>query len=167
MTATTNNQTFGYRSLIFRSVAVILAWIVFSAFFGILGFVFAFIISFYMNLDGIDTMRVTLDDELLYVTRYFSITKYECKFWLKDIEEAGIYLRVKAGKAKQPNGGKSGYIQSWYQLHVILKDGREQKVMLLGMLAFERNMLKKALEKKGIKPFEILYRLKEGGTLHP
>lgn len=162
-----HHHVFGYRSLVFRLVASLLACLVMSLFFGIIGFVFAFIMSIYLNLNALDTMKITLDDELLQVTRYVPLTRYDCKFWLRDIKEAGIYLKVKAGKAIYPDGGRSGTVQSWYVLHIILKDGSEQEVMLLGMLAFERNKLTQAIKEKDIPSFEIMYRLKQDGTLYP
>lgn len=159
--------TFGYRSLLFRLAITIIAYVIMLFLFGIPGFLLAFLMSIFLNLDAIDTMKITLDDKLLHVTRYVPLTQYDCKFWLKDIKEAGIYLKIKGGKSRRPDGGRSGSIQSWYQLHVILNDGSEQEIMLLGMLAFERKQLKEALEAKGIPSFEILYRMKDGGTLNP
>lgn len=160
-------QTFGYRSFQFRLVASIVAYIILSFFFGIIGFVFALSMSIFMNLDALDTMKITLDDELLHITRYIPLTQYDCKFWLKDIKEAGIYIKVKAGKTINADGGKSGNTQSWYQLHVVTNDGSEVEIMLLGMLPFEREKLKRALTAKGIPSFEVVYRMKEGGTLNP
>lgn len=113
-----------------------------------------------MNLDAIDMMKITLNDDLLHVKRYIKLSNYDCKFWLKDIKEAGVYLKIKSGKSKHPDGSRSSGSYSWHQLHIILKDGTEQEIKLLGMMPFERDMLKRALENKGIPAFEIVYRVK-------
>ena len=163
----TTIQTFGHRSLIYRLVATLVAYIVAIYFGGVIGFFFILFLSFYMNYEALDSMKIILTDDLLHITRYVPTTKYDCNFWLKDIAEAGIYLKKKFGKAKHPDGSVSSSGESWHQLHIILKDGSEHEVPLLGMKPFERDKLKKALEEKGIPSFEIAYRLKEGGTLHP
>lgn len=166
-----NRQTFGYRSIVFRVVVLLIFIILLTYFAGGTGFFIALLIGVYTNFDGIDTMKVTLDDDKLHVTRYVPLTEYDCTFWLKDIEEVGIYLRVKAGKTTIKGGlaagGKASTLMTWQQIHVILKDGREHKIMLLGMLGFERDRLKRALKQKGIKSFEIGYRIKDGHTLNP
>lgn len=153
-----HTQTFGHRSLLFKLVLTLIAWILAGWFLGLLGFLMAFITTLVMNMDAVDAMKVTLDDEILHVTRYIPLTKYDCKFYLKDIKEAGIYLKKKFGKSQRADGGKGGYTQTWYQLHIILHDGREQEVQLLSMEKFEREFLKQALKEKGIPHFEIAYR---------
>lgn len=163
----TKIQIFGYRSLIYRLVATLVAYIVAIYFGGVIGFFFILFLSFYMNYEALDSMKVILTNDLLHITRYVPTTKYDCKFWLKDIKEAGIYFKKKFGKSRHVDGSMWSRVESWPQLHIVLKDGSEHEVPLLGMKPFERNKLKKALREKDIPSFEIAYRLKEGGTLHP
>lgn len=120
-----------------------------------------------MNYEAIDSKRILINSDYIHVTRYIKLTEYDCKFWIKDIREAGVYEKKKFGKAKLVDGGKSSYVKSWHILHIILKDGSEQEVPLLGMVWFERHLLKNALIERGVPSFETSYRLKEGGTLRP
>lgn len=153
-------QTFGFRSYQYIIGIVLLLAVLALFFTGVGGFIFVLLIGTYMNLDAIDMMKITLDDELLHVTRYIPLTQYDCQFWLKDIKDVGVYLKVKAGKSRArflPFGTRNS-TSSWYIMHVVMKDGNEMEVPILGMAWFERKMLKKALAAKGIESFEVVYR---------
>lgn len=158
MSKNTADQTFGYRSYRSRLFVSLLAWIMAYLLLGIVGLLLAMPVTAFMNFDAIDMMKVTLTDEYIHVTRYIPLTRFDCTFWLKDIQEAGVYKKIKAGKHKRFDGSRGNNINSWYQLHIVLKDSREQEIMLLGILSFERKMLKQALAEKGIHLFEVEYR---------
>lgn len=127
------------------------------------GLIIVLVIGIYMNHDAIDMMKITLDDELLHVTRYIPLTQYDCQFWLKDIKEVGVYLKVKSGKARPRRNpfGTRNSTNSWYIMHVVLKDGSEMEVPIHGMAWFERKKLKQALAAKGIELFDVGYRYKK------
>lgn len=143
-------QVFGYRSLIFKLVTTLIACAMGFYFMGFMGLAIVLICSVFVNQDAIDMMRVTLNDELLHVTRYIKLTDFDCKFWLKDIEAAAVYLRVKHGKASHADGSIHSAVDSYDLLHIVLKDGSEHEIMLLGIKNFERNMLSAALFRAGI-----------------
>lgn len=154
-------QVFGYRSYIFLFTVILIAALIATWYLGLIGFLIIVITGFYMAHEAIDMMRITMSDELLHVTRYIKLTEYDCKFWLKDIEEAGVYLKKTFGKSRDADGSVHSSGDSWFVLHIILKNGEEQEVKLLGMQWFERAMLKKALADAGIPSFEIGYRYKK------
>lgn len=141
---------FGYRSLVYRLVTAVIVYILAAYFLGIPGFLLVFLTSIFMNLDAIDMMRVSISDEMLEVRRYLNLYDFECRYYLDEIEAVVVYLRVKHGKAVYPDGSQGSTSESYYILHLVLKDGEEREILLLAMKEFEIKMLMTALAATGI-----------------
>lgn len=136
----TQTRVFGYRSAIFRLVLSLgicipmgIGFDIFTLFVTIGGCVF-------FNIDVIDLKKISVDGNYVYITRYLKLTIYNFRFWTKDINAAVIWQGV-----------------GCYKLHVMLKDGSEQKIELLGMVWFERVMLQRSLNKLNL-PEQARYK---------
>lgn len=151
-------QRFGYRTIWYKVISSLIAYVLAWWFGGILGLVFVVLVSLFLNHEVLDLNRIVLTKDHIHITRYVKLTEYDCKFHLKDIEEAGVYLKKRIIKAKRPDGGIGEGVESYNVLHIILKDGSSQEVKLLGMTWFEHNMLNKALENAGISTFKMKYQ---------
>lgn len=131
ITINTRTRLFGHRSALYRVFICIIAclavWKLYPDFF----MLFLCIAGCtYFNLDVIDLKKIKLNADYIHATRYLQLTTYDLRFWTRDVNAAIIW---------QGHG--------CHKLHVMLKDGTEQKIDLLGMVWFEREMLQYALNK--------------------
>ena len=126
----THTRVFGYRSAVFRLVLSLGACMAMGIWFSGFTLLVSICGSVLLNIDAIDLKKITVDDNYIYITRYLKLTVYDFRFWTKDINAAIIW---------QGRG--------CYKLHMMLKDGSEQKIDLLGMVWFERAMLQRYLNK--------------------
>ncbi len=124
-------QRFGYRTIWYKVISSLIAYVLAWWFGGILGLAFIVLVSLFLNHEVLDLNRIVLTKDHIHITRYVKLTEYDCKFHLKDIEEAGVYLKKRIIKAKRPDGGVSEGVESWNVLHIILKDGSSHEVKLL------------------------------------
>ncbi len=129
---------YGYRSIIFR---VVLAGVlcIAAAFIDMYTLMAVVLFAIGFNLNIVDIKKIDVRADFINITRYFKLSEYEVKLWLKDIRTAVVTEKKYTGTRVDGSGRRGAH--SYWQLEVTLHNGNIVNIELLGMLAFERKML--------------------------